>query len=182
MDVGQDEIIRFWFEEIAPRQWWARNADFDRIVATRFGALHGAATRCELYTWREKPVGRLAEVIVLDQFSRNLYRDDPRSYAFDSIALCLAQEAIRAGADQGLPAAQRAFLYMPFMHSESAPIHARALELFGAPGLEASLVSERKHKAIIDRFGRYPHRNPILGRVSTPDEIAFLARNETSGS
>jgi uncharacterized protein (DUF924 family) len=182
MDIGQDEIIRFWFEEITPRQWWARNADFDRIVAMRFGALHGAATRCELYTWREKPVGRLAEVIVLDQFSRNIYRDDPRSYAFDSIALCLAQEAIRAGADQALPAAQRAFLYMPFMHSESAPIHARALELFAAPGLEASLVSERKHMTIIDRFGRYPHRNPILGRISTPDEIAFLARNETSSS
>lgn len=181
MNVGPDEIVRFWFEETVPARWWTRNADFDRTVAERFGALHGVAARCELDAWRESPVGRLAEVIVLDQFSRNLYRDDSRSYAFDPIALCLAQEAIRTGADRAVPAAQRAFLYMPFMHSESAPIHARALELFGAPGLEASLVSERKHKAVIDRFGRYPHRNPILGRVSTPDEIAFLARNKPPG-
>jgi len=180
MDAEPDDVIRYWFDEIAPRQWWTRDAEFDRALAARFGALHGAATRCELSAWRDRPVGRLAEVIVIDQFSRNLYRDDPRSYAFDPLALCLAQEALRSGADQALPVAQRAFLYMPFMHSESAIIHARALELFGAPGLEANLRSERQHKAIIDRFGRYPQRNRVLGRASTPDELAFLARGDAS--
>ena len=118
MIPGSEEVIRFWFEEIAPRQWWAREAAFDEALAIRFGATHAAAIRCELFVWRAQPAGRLAEVIVLDQFSRNIYRDDPRSYAYDPLALCLAQEAMRAGADQVLKMEQRAFLYMPFMHSE----------------------------------------------------------------
>jgi uncharacterized protein (DUF924 family) len=180
MSADADEILRFWFDEIAPRRWWARDAGFDLALAARFGALHGAATRCELSAWRDRPGGRLAEVILLDQFSRNLYRDDPRSYAFDAMALCLAQESLRTGADQALPVARRAFLYMPFMHSESAVIHARAVALFSAPGMEANLRSELEHKAIIDRFGRYPHRNRILGRPSTRDEVDFLARGDAS--
>jgi uncharacterized protein (DUF924 family) len=173
---GPEEVIRFWFEEIPPRRWWAREAAFDKELAVRFGATLAAATRCELYLWREQPAGRLAEVVVLDQFSRNIYRDDPRSFASDPLALCLAQEAVRVGADRAVPEKQRAFLYMPFMHSESAEIHEWALKLFGALGNESNLDSERRHKEIIDRFGRYPHRNRILGRPSTPEEIDFLAR------
>jgi uncharacterized protein (DUF924 family) len=173
-----EEIIRFWFEEISPRQWWARQAEFDQQLTVRFGATHAAATRCELYLWREQPAGRLAEVLVLDQFSRNIYRDDPRSFAFDPLALCLAQEAVRIGADRALPEKQRPFLYMPFMHSESAEIHKWALKLFGALGNKSNLDSERRHKKVIDRFGRYPHRNRILGRPSTPEEIDFLARED----
>lgn len=180
MIPGPDEITRFWFEEIAPKQWWARDAAFDETVAARFGATHAAARQCELYTWREQPNGRLAEVLVLDQFSRNIYRHDPRSFACDPIALCLAQEAVRSGADQGLPRERRAFLYMPFMHSESAVIHEWAIKLFAALGMESNLDSERRHKAIIDRFGRYPHRNRILGRTSTPEELDFLARGGSS--
>lgn len=174
--MNPEEVLQFWFEEIAPSQWWARDAAFDRALANRFGATHDAATRCELYSWRERPPGRLAEIIVLDQFSRNLYRDDPRSFAFDPVALCLAQEAVRRQADLALPPKRRAFLYMPFMHSESPMMHDWALRLFAAPGMEANLASERRHKAIIDQFGRYPHRNHILGRPSTPEELAYLAR------
>jgi uncharacterized protein (DUF924 family) len=176
MVLGPEEVIRFWFEEIAPKQWWAREASFDQALAVRFGATHAAAIRCELYAWRGQPAGRLAEVIVLDQFSRNIYRGDPRSFAYDPLALCLAQEAIHTGADQAMGQEQRAFLYMPFMHSESPPIHEWAMKLFGALGNESNLESERRHKKIIDRFGRYPHRNRILGRASTPEEIDFLAR------
>jgi uncharacterized protein (DUF924 family) len=178
--MSPEEIVRFWFEEIPARAWWARNAGFDSALAARFGATHDAATRCELYLWRQSPAGRLAEIIVLDQFSRHIYRDDPRGFAFDPLALCLAQEAVHAGADQALPEKQRAFLYMPFMHSESPAIHQWAMELFGAAGMESNLESERRHKAIIDRFGRYPHRNQTLGRASTPEELEFLARERSS--
>ncbi len=178
--MSPEDVIRFWFEETPPRSWWGGSPEFDRALSARFGALHSSAGRCELCRWRERAPGRLAEVIVLDQFSRNIYRGDPRGFAFDPLALCLAQEAVAAGADLALPAQQRAFLYMPFMHSESPLIHERALELFGAPGLESNLESERRHKAIIDRFGRYPHRNEVLGRISTPEELEFLARKGSS--
>jgi uncharacterized protein (DUF924 family) len=172
--ISADNILSFWFEEIRPAQWWEKSATFDALIRDRFGALHEAATRCELFGWRASPQGRLAEVIVLDQFSRNLHRDDPRAFAADPLALALAQTAIANGADRALPPERRAFLYMPFMHSESAVIHAVALGLFAALGMDDSLSSEIRHKAIIDRFGRYPHRNAILGRSSTPEEAAFL--------
>ncbi|HEX4597502.1 MAG TPA: DUF924 family protein [Burkholderiaceae bacterium] len=172
-----EEVIRFWFQEISPKQWWAREPAFDGELALRFGATHAAATRCELYAWREQPAGRLAEVVVLDQFSRNIHRDDPRSFAFDQLALGLAQEAVRSGADQAVPTGQRVFLYMPFMHSESAVIHEWAMTLFSALGSASNLASERRHKQIIDRFGRYPHRNRILGRPSTPEEVEYLAQD-----
>jgi uncharacterized protein (DUF924 family) len=175
-----EEVIRFWFEEISPKQWWARDPVFDQALAVRFGATHAAATRCELYAWREQPEGRLAEVVLLDQFSRNIYRDDARSFAYDQLALCLAQEAVRIGADQAVAKEHRVFLYMPFMHSESAVIHEWAMKLFGALGSESNLEYERRHKKIIDRFGRYPHRNRILGRPSTPEEVDFLARERSS--
>ena len=168
-------ILSFWFEEIDARQWWAKSDDFDRLIVQRFGALHAAAARCELAHWRDTPQGRLAAVIVLDQFSRNMYRDQPQSFACDPLALALAQHAVSLQADQALPAAQRAFLYMPYMHSESPLIHASALGLFSQSGLEHALPSEIRHKAIIDRFGRYPHRNAILGRLSSAEETEFLA-------
>ena len=170
-----ESILSFWFEEIEAKQWWAKSDAFDRLIATRFGTLHAAATRCELSDWRETPQGRLAEVIVLDQFSRNIYRDQPQAFACDPLALALAQHAVALQADQALPTQQRTFLYMPYMHSESPLIHSSALPLFSQAGLEHALPSELRHKAIVDRFGRYPHRNTILGRSSTAEEIDFLA-------
>ena len=124
--------------------------------------------------WRDTPHGRLAEIIVLDQFSRNLFRNSAKAFAQDGMALVLAQEAVRSGADAALMPQERVFLYMPYMHSESAAIHQTAVELFTRNGISDNLDYELKHKAIIDRFGRYPHRNAVLGRTSTPGEIAFL--------
>ena len=123
---------------------------------------------------RASPEGQLAEILVLDQFSRNMFRDDSRAFAQDVLALVLAQEAVRSGADQSLSPTERAFLYMPYMHSESAAIHVEAVRLFDQPGLKGNLEFEHRHKAIIDRFGRYPHRNAVLGRDSTAEEREFL--------
>lgn len=172
--MDHQNVIDFWFVEVNPAQWWRRDPDFDQAVATRFGAVHARAAQCELFEWRAHPLGRLAEIIVLDQFSRNMYRDTPRAFAADPLALALAQEAVAARVAAALEPKLRAFLYMPYMHSESRRIHEIAVGLFSERGLEASLDSELEHKAIIDRFGRYPHRNSILGRVSTEEECEFL--------
>ena len=117
---------------------------------------------------------------MLDQFSRNVYRNTPKAFAQDPLALALAQEAIALGKDVELSPTQQSFLYMPFMHSESLLIHERAVELFKAPGMENNYEFEIKHKVIIDRFGRYPHRNEILGRESTAEEIEFLTQPGSS--
>lgn len=173
------DVLSFWFEETSPAQWWAKSDDFDRRIEARFGILHAAAMRGELYGWRDGAAGRLAEIIVLDQFSRNIHRGLPAAFAGDGMALVLAQEAVAAGLDRGLAAARRAFLYLPFMHSESLLIQSLAIRLFSAPGMEKNLDFALRHRAIIERFGRYPHRNAILGRPSTAAELEFL---ETPGS
>ena len=174
------EIIKFWFEEISQTQWWKKDVQFDQLIASRFLEVHGEASRCELNQWRDTVDGRLAEIIVLDQFSRNIYRDSPLSFATDSLALVLAQEAIRVGADKKVSESMRSFFYMPFMHSESAVIHEEAVVLYEAYGNEGNLDFELRHKAIIDRFGRYPHRNEILGRDSTAEEVEFLSQPGSS--
>lgn len=168
------EVLKFWFEETKPEQWFKTDENFDRVIGGRFSDLHHRATRCELYLWRKEARGRLAEIIILDQLSRNMFRGQAQAFAQDALALALAQEAMAAGADQVLDPNERSFLYMPYMHSESAEIHKVAEELFRQHGNEGNLDYELKHKAIIDRFGRYPHRNAILGRPSTPEEIEFL--------
>ncbi|MDO4682642.1 MAG: DUF924 family protein [Lautropia sp.] len=173
------DVLLFWFEEITPQQQFRKDPAFDQLIAGRFGALHAQAAAGELHGWRDTPEGRLAEIIVLDQFSRNLHRDTPMAFAQDATALVLAQEAIRAGADRALSAQQRSFLYMPYMHSESKAIQAESVRLFEANGIAHNLDFAIRHKDIVDRFGRYPHRNAILGRPSTEEEIAFL---KTPGS
>ena len=173
-------VLQFWFTELTPQQHFAKDAALDESIRTRFGPTLEAAARCELFTWRATPEGRLAEILVLDQFSRNVYRDTARAFAQDALALALAQELVASGQDRNLPTAQRVFAYMPYMHSESALIHEQALALFAQPGMENNLDFEHRHKAIIDRFGRYPHRNAILGRTSTPEELAFLSEPGSS--
>ncbi len=168
------DVLAFWFEEIEPKMWWASDRDFDDQIRGRFLPTLQKAAQGELFTWRREPRGRLAEVIVLDQFSRNCFRNTPLAFAQDSMALVLAQEAIAAGADGGISPIERSFLYLPFMHSESRVIHEWAERLYRANGLQNSYEFELKHKAIIDRFGRYPHRNEVLGRVSSAEEIEFL--------
>ncbi|WP_144393931.1 DUF924 family protein [Pleionea sediminis] len=172
--MNYSEVLNFWFDEIEPKSWWQKSNEFDRLITERFGHVHTAATLGELYEWRVTPKGRLAEIIVLDQFSRNIYRNNAKSFLFDTVALVLSQEAINCGDDKKLETHQRLFLYMPFMHSESKVIHEKAVELFSEPGLEGNLDFEMRHKAIIDRFGRYPHRNIVLGRESTAEEVEFL--------
>lgn len=174
------DVLRFWFEESSPKQWWAKDATFDAQIAARFGALHQQAVQGKLAAWRATAQGRLAEIIVLDQFSRNLYRNDARAFAADALAVRYAQEAVEEGADQQLSADQRYFLYMPLMHSESQAVHEQAMELFEKLGQADALDYEKKHKAIIDRFGRYPHRNAVLQRKSTAEEIAFLKEPNSS--
>ena len=173
-------ILHFWFDELTEKQHFAKDAALDEKIHTRFGATLDAAARCELFAWRATPEGRLAEIIVLDQFSRNIYRDTARAFAQDGLALSLAQEFVASGQGQLLTTAQRRFAYMPYMHSESALIHAQAVTLFAEPGLENGLDFELRHQAIITRFGRYPHRNAVLGRVSTAEELAFLSEPGSS--
>jgi len=174
MGNDMDRVIHFWFEELEPRQHWVKDSDLDQLISQRFSALHDAATKGELWSWRKTPEGRLAEVLILDQFSRNMYRDQVKSFAYDQIALVLAQEAIAQKADEALSVEKRCFLYLPFMHSESLLIHEQAKKLFNQTGMEDNYRFELRHKEIIERFGRYPHRNSILNRQSTPEELAFL--------
>ena len=174
------DVIEFWFAESGPEKWWVKDPDFDRLIERRFGRIHRQAIDCELFAWRDNALGRLAEILVIDQFSRNIYRDQPKSFAFDSLALALAQEAIHQDVQLDLKGAQRAFLYMPYMHSESAEIHEIAAVLFSDPEVEGNRNFELRHKAIIDRFGRYPHRNEILNRASTPEELDFLGEPGSS--
>jgi uncharacterized protein (DUF924 family) len=176
----QDDILTFWFHETPPAQWWKVDPAFDELVRTRFGALHAQACAAELFAWRTTPAGRLAEVIVLDQFSRNIHRGSPQAFAADPMALALAQEAVAAGADLALPVEQRAFLYLPYMHSESAAIHAAGEPLMRERAAQHTHDFELKHKVIVDRFGRYPHRNAILGRTSTAEELEFLKQPGSS--
>jgi uncharacterized protein (DUF924 family) len=171
--IQHEKVIQFWFSELSAAQWWKKDAELDRKIAERFGTTHAAAARSELFYWRGSAEGRLAEILVLDQFSRNIYRNRPQAFACDPMALALAQEAVSRGIDDALPPAQRSFLYMPYMHSESAVIHKEAVKVFSKVA-EQQYDYELQHKAIIDRFGRYPHRNAILGRQSTAEEIEFL--------
>jgi len=167
-------VINFWFEETKPSQWWGKDEDFDQLIIGKFLDVHDKATRCELFDWRAEPEGRLAEIIVLDQFSRNMFRGTSRAFAQDQMALILAQEAISRGVDKRLGAAERGFMYLPLMHSESLVIHEAAEELYRQNGTSSGLEFELRHKRIIERFGRYPHRNKVLGRLSTNEEIEFL--------
>ena len=178
--MNASDVIGFWFEEIDPKQWWKKDPAFDALVRQRFEAIHRAASRGELFGWRTTAEGRLAEIIVLDQFSRNMYRDTAQAFAYDALALILAQEAVAHEPARELPVGRLAFLFMPFMHSESLLMHEQAVTLFSRPGLEDNLDFEFKHQHIIERFGRYPHRNAVLGRISTPEEIEFLAQPGSS--
>jgi uncharacterized protein (DUF924 family) len=175
-----DELLRFWFGEAGPEAWWKPNPEFDELIRARFGELYARAVRCELYKWRTAPEGRLGEIIVLDQFSRNLFRDSARGYSQDLAALALAQEAVSAGAHVVLEPVQRVFLLLPYMHSESREIHVEAERLYREFAPAENLDFELRHKSIVDRFGRYPHRNEVLGRSSTPEEIEFLRQPGSS--
>jgi uncharacterized protein (DUF924 family) len=174
------EIIKFWFEEINQSQWFKKDDAFDQLISDRFSDVHSRAVRCEFFDWRENAKGRLAEIIVLDQFSRNMFRDSPLAFINDSMALILSQEAISLGIDKLLEPVERSFLFLPLMHSESIKIHKVAEDLYRQYGMESNLEWEIKHKKIIEKFGRYPHRNEVLGRKSTKEELDFLNQPNSS--
>ena len=136
MKQNYDDILQFWFQTLDPMQWWNQSQELDDIIRKKFQQAHETANLGELYHWRSEPLGRLAEIIILDQFSRNMYRNTPKAFASDLTALVLAQEAIRSGCDQKLSPIERSFLYMPFMHSESSRIHSDAVELFKKNGID----------------------------------------------
>ena len=178
--LDAEAVLHFWFVELEPRDWWRKDPELDQRIASRFGALLETAAAGALVEWRTTPRGRLAEIIVLDQFSRNIHRGSAEAFANDALALRLAEEAVATGAALELPVEERRFVYMPYMHSESAAVHETAMRLFATPGLEKNLDFERRHKAVIDRFGRFPHRNALLGRESTAEEIEFLKQPGSS--
>ena len=172
-----EEVLDFWFGELAPRQWFAKDAALDERIRARFGALHERllatqAREVEL----EGARATQAAVIVLDQFSRNLHRGDARAFASDRQARKLADDAIDQGFDQAMTPAQRLFLYLPFEHSESLADQHRAVALVEALGVPEWTRYSIAHRDLIERFGRFPHRNAVLGRASTPEELDALAQ------
>jgi uncharacterized protein (DUF924 family) len=177
------EVLAFWFGEPpateARGEWFRKDETFDALIRTRFGATIEAALAGGLQDWDATPAGTLARIVVLDQFTRNSFRDTPRAFAGDAWALGAAQALVERGGDQQLPTLQRWFAYMPFEHSESPDAQRTSLRLFAAlaaadPALAEAQRYAHKHAEVIERFGRYPHRNAVLGRVSTPDEEVFL--------
>lgn len=173
-----ENVLDFWFGELSDDDRFNGGERIDTLIKERFSDVHKAAAAGELADWRENQVGSLAEVIVLDQFSRNIYRGMPEAFASDEMALALATKAIEKGFDQELPPDKRLFLYMPYMHSEVQEIHEIAVKLFTDLGDSEALKYEKIHKDIIDQFDRYPHRNKQLGRENTPEEEAYLSSTE----
>ena len=169
-----NEVLHFWFNKTSPEQRFIKDEAFDETIKTCFLWLHSEIVAWKHDDWDKSPRWLLAKIIVLDQFSRNMFRWDKKSFAYDDMALGLAQKAIESWADQELPYEYRSFMYMPYMHSESKQVHEKAFEIFQNYGNEVNLEYEIKHKEIIDRFGRYPHRNKVLGRESTAEELEFL--------
>jgi len=172
-----DDVLSFWFAD--PGRWWKKDPAFDAEIRDRFLALHDAVERGERDDWLETPRGALAHVIVLDQFSRNMFRDSARMFESDARALGAARRALERGFDRGLSGDERMFLCMPFMHSEDIADQDRCVGLFGS-ALQGYLRYAEQHRDIIRRFGRFPHRNALLARQSTPEELEFLKQSGSS--
>lgn len=169
-----EDVIRFWFVEHGRDDWFGGKAEFDAELAEQFAETHLRVAQGEASQWRATPKGRLAEIIVLDQFSRQLHRGSPLAFAQDRMALVLAQEMIAQGLDLALSTDERMFILLPFMHSESRVIQAESMRLHEALGDEKGLDFAAKHHDCIMRFGRYPFRNKALGRDSTAEEVAYM--------
>ena len=187
MDPLPQEIVEFWFgapgtpEHGRQRDvWFRKDSAFDATIGARFGEAVGIALAGGFGAWCGSADGALARVLLLDQFTRNMFRDTPRAFAGDARALATAQDAVARGLDRELDHLGRWFLYLPFEHAEDAQMQRRSLELFGALSAEmgdpSALEWAQKHADVVFRFGRYPHRNAILGRASSPEEEAFLAQ------
>jgi uncharacterized protein (DUF924 family) len=198
-DVGIDDIIRFWFgpldghgcaDAVHSARWWKKDPAFDEEIRRRFTEVHRAVRARELDDWLGSARGRLAQIIVLDQFSRNMFRDSPAAYSCDPRALQLTLDGLDRGDDGALPRDMRAFFYMPLQHAEDLAMQESAVALFtelrdhAPPALREKyayyLSYAEKHRDIVARFGRFPHRNAILGRPSSDEELAFLEQPGSS--
>lgn len=186
LDPRAAEVLDFWFGAPGSAEhgrtrdlWFTKQAATDALIGARFGALIESALRGECDSWSATPRGALAQIVLLDQFTRNVFRDTPRAFAGDARALSVAQALVDPGHDRALGLHERWFAYLPFEHAESLPLQDRAVGLFtqlAADGLAAPLDWAIKHRDVVARFGRFPHRNSILGRASSPEESAFLAQ------
>jgi uncharacterized protein (DUF924 family) len=186
MNIDAQGVMDFWFgTEGSPERgtqrevWFRKDAAFDTLIAQRFGNLVERAIAGGLRDWDAEPASALARILLLDQFTRNIFRDTPRAFAGDALALDAARQMVASGQDQALPAEQRSFAYMPFEHAEDLAAQDEAVRLFArleadAPSLKGLLDYAQRHHAIVARFGRFPHRNAVLGRESTDQELAFL--------
>ncbi len=181
MNAQASAVLDFWFAGSAtPRaEWFKKDAAFDALIAARFGAVVEQALAGGLAAWAQQPNDALAQVIVLDQFTRNIFRDTPRAFAGDARALAAARAMVARGDDLALPPLRRLFAYLPFEHAEDSAMQRESLRLFAALTLaDASLADfedyARRHAEVIERFGRFPHRNAVLGRESSADEVQFL--------
>jgi uncharacterized protein (DUF924 family) len=177
-----DDVLAFWFDGERQRpEWFRKDAAFDATVRERFGATLEAALAGRLLDWHGSPPSALARVLVLDQFTRNAFRDTPRAFAGDALALVAATDMVARGDDRHLAPVQRSFVYLPFEHAEDRAMQHKAVSLFeqlaaDAPALADLVTWARKHQEVIERFGRFPHRNAILGRTSTAEELTYLAQ------
>lgn len=172
--MNPDRVLQFWFSKDARKRWFRSTAAFDTEIRERFAATRQAARDGRLADWKQTASGALALVIVLDQFPLNMYRNQPLGFATEAASREVAGRAIERNLDNELTAEQKAFLYLPFMHSEDLRDQERSVALFAAAGLEDNLKWARHHREIIARFGRFPHRNAILDRTSTAEELAWL--------
>lgn len=181
--AAPQEILRFWFgpegsQTKARPEWFRRSAAFDDEIRAHFGATHEAARAGGLVDWESPVSSRVALILVLDQFSRNLHRDSPFAFSCDERALALARRTVADGADLALSPLERQFVYLPFEHAEDCVAQRESLRLFAAleafPETAGVLEWAERHAAIVERFGRFPHRNAVLGRPSTSEEVAFL--------
>jgi uncharacterized protein (DUF924 family) len=170
----EDDVIRFWFVEHGMDDWFGGKPEFDAALAAEFAETHAAVARGEAWQWRATPHGRLAEIIVLDQFSRQLHRGEAAAFAQDKMALALAQEMVGQGLDKAMTFFERMFILLPYMHAESVVVQAESMRLHAALNDEKALDFATKHHDCIARFGRYPFRNKALGRQSTVDELAYM--------
>lgn len=170
-----DAVLTFWFVTHGEADWYGTKPEFDAELARQFSATHAWVAAGNATAWRTSPSGRLAELIVLDQFSRQLYRKRPEAFASDPMALDLARQLVATGGDLTLEPRRRMFVYLPYMHSEDLAAHEEAAPLFAAFGDDKFSGFERRHIETLQRFGRYPYRNEALGRTSTPEELDYMS-------
>lgn len=175
------EFMKFWFEETDEKKLFTKDKEFDNLLKEKYNKIHKSCAKSECFEWRKTASGSLVEIIILDQLSRNMHRDTPKAFSNDAMALTLAQEAISKNFHKELKTStQKMFMFLPFMHSESKKIQEISIELYKSLELPDTLKYAILHKNIIDRFGRYPHRNKILNRETTKEEEAFLLEENSS--